>query len=60
MNKPGTSIQYSEKNDYWGYPDSACFIKQFAIDTVHVGVDIFKQFPFGVDDLSNRFGSFLR
>ena len=34
MNKPGTSIQYSEKNDYWGYPDSAVFIKLFAIDTV--------------------------
>lgn len=34
MNKPGTSITYSEKDDYWGYPDSAIFIKQFAIDTV--------------------------
>jgi hypothetical protein len=27
------SIKYDEKNDYWGYPDSAIFIKQFAIDT---------------------------
>lgn len=34
MNKPGTAIKYEEKNDYWGYPDSAAFIKQFAIDTV--------------------------
>ncbi len=34
MLKPGTSIKYAEKSDYWGYPDSAVFIKQFAIDTV--------------------------
>jgi mono/diheme cytochrome c family protein len=34
MNKPGTSITYDEKNDYWGYPDSAVFIKLFALDTV--------------------------
>ena len=27
------SIKYDEKNDYWGYPDSAILIKQFAIDT---------------------------
>jgi hypothetical protein len=33
--KPGSgAIQYEEKNDYWGYPDSAVFIKNFAIDTV--------------------------
>jgi hypothetical protein len=35
MLKPGSAaIQYEEKNDYWGYPDSAVFIKNFAIDTV--------------------------
>jgi hypothetical protein len=35
MLKPGSgAIQYEEKNDYWGYPDSAIFIKNFAIDTV--------------------------
>lgn len=34
MTKPGTSITYDETNDYWGYPDSALFIKQFAVDTV--------------------------
>jgi len=27
------SIKYDEKNDYWGYPDSAVFVKLFAIDT---------------------------
>jgi hypothetical protein len=27
------SIKYSEKDDYWGYPDSAVFLKLFAIDT---------------------------
>lgn len=32
--KPGRSITFSETDDYWGYPDSAVFIKQFAIDTV--------------------------
>jgi hypothetical protein len=32
--KPGRSIAFSEHDDYWGYPDSAVFIKQFAIDTV--------------------------
>ncbi len=32
--KPGRSIAFSERDDYWGYPDSAVFIKQFAIDTV--------------------------
>jgi hypothetical protein len=34
-NKPNGagSIKYDEKNDYWGYPDSAVFIKNFAIDT---------------------------
>jgi hypothetical protein len=35
MLKPGSgAIQYEEKNDYWGYPDSAILIKNFAIDTV--------------------------
>lgn len=32
--KPGRSIAFREHDDYWGYPDSAVFIKQFAIDTV--------------------------
>ena len=32
--KPGRSIDFSEHDDYWGYPDSAVFIKQFAIDTI--------------------------
>src|SRR5688500_12179274 len=32
--KQGQSIAFSEHDDYWGYPDSAVFIKQFAIDTV--------------------------
>ncbi|MEO7425294.1 MAG: hypothetical protein ABI036_08910 [Fibrobacteria bacterium] len=32
--KAGTSINYSQLDDYWGYPDSTVFIKQFAIDTV--------------------------
>lgn len=32
--KRGTSVGYREKDDYWDYPDSAVFIKQFAIDTV--------------------------
>jgi len=27
------SIKYEEQNDYWGYPESTVFIKQFAIDT---------------------------
>jgi hypothetical protein len=27
------SIKYEEQNDYWTYPDSAVFVKQFAIDT---------------------------
>ncbi|MEO7423956.1 MAG: hypothetical protein ABI036_02150 [Fibrobacteria bacterium] len=31
---PGKSIAFSERNDYWGYPDSTVFIKQFDIDTV--------------------------
>jgi hypothetical protein len=34
MLKAGTNIRYKEEDDYWGYPDSAVFIKQFAIDTV--------------------------
>lgn len=32
--KANTTIAFDEKNDYWGYPDSAVFIKQFAIDTI--------------------------
>ncbi len=32
--KPGRSIAFAEKDDYWGYPDSTVFVKQFAIDTV--------------------------
>ncbi|HKP97136.1 MAG TPA: T9SS type A sorting domain-containing protein [Fibrobacteria bacterium] len=32
--KSKAAIKYAEKEDYWGYPDSAVFIKQFAIDTV--------------------------
>ena len=31
--KPGTSIPYNDTTDYYDYPDSAVFIKQFAIDT---------------------------
>jgi hypothetical protein len=27
------SIKYEEQNDYWTYPDSAVFLKNFAIDT---------------------------
>jgi hypothetical protein len=34
MTKAGTSIKYAEKSDYYGYPDSAVFMKQFAIDTI--------------------------
>jgi hypothetical protein len=34
MLKYGKPIQFDLKNDYWGYPDSALFIKQFAVDTV--------------------------
>jgi hypothetical protein len=32
--KPGTSIGFKERDDYWDYPDAAVFIKQFAIDTI--------------------------
>ncbi|HKP97135.1 MAG TPA: hypothetical protein VJ385_15405 [Fibrobacteria bacterium] len=32
--KPGASIGFRELDDYWDYPDSTVFIKQFAIDTV--------------------------
>ncbi|MEO7424414.1 MAG: hypothetical protein ABI036_04455, partial [Fibrobacteria bacterium] len=31
---PGKSVVFSEKNDYWVYPDSAVFIKEFDIDTI--------------------------
>jgi hypothetical protein len=32
--KPGTSIGFRVRDDYWDYPDDAVFIKQFAIDTI--------------------------
>jgi hypothetical protein len=32
--KPGRQIGFREKDDYWDYPDSAVFVKEFAIDTV--------------------------
>ena len=32
--KKGTTVAYRELDDYLDYPDSAIFIKQFAIDTV--------------------------
>jgi len=32
-NRPNGSIKYEEQNDYWSYPESTLFIKQFAIDT---------------------------
>lgn len=32
--KKNTSVGYKEADDYWDYPDSAVFIKLFAIDTV--------------------------
>lgn len=32
--KPGTTIEYSDASDYYGYPDGTVFIKQFAIDTI--------------------------
>ena len=31
---PGKSIGFKEKDDYWDYPDSTVFVKQFALDTV--------------------------
>jgi hypothetical protein len=34
MVKPGKAIGFDEKNDYYKYPDSTVFIKQFAIDTI--------------------------
>lgn len=32
--KPGKAITFDESGDYWAYPDSTVFIKEFAIDTV--------------------------
>lgn len=32
--KPGTKIGFKAMDDYFDYPDSAVFIKQFAIDTI--------------------------
>jgi hypothetical protein len=32
--KPGHSVKFRELDDYWDYPDSAVFIKQFALDTI--------------------------
>jgi hypothetical protein len=34
MPKAGTAVNFEVNNDYWGYPDSIVFIKQFAVDTV--------------------------
>ena len=34
MTKPGTSIGFDLHNDYWVYPDSTVFIKEFDIDTI--------------------------
>jgi hypothetical protein len=31
---PGRSIAFQEKDDYWGYPDSAVFVEELAIDTI--------------------------
>ncbi|MDB5103236.1 MAG: yliI [Fibrobacteres bacterium] len=32
--KPGRTVAFDEKDDYWGYPDSTVFVKQFDIDTI--------------------------
>lgn len=32
--KPGASIGFREKDDYWDYPDSTVFVKDFDIDTI--------------------------
>jgi hypothetical protein len=32
--KPGRQIGFREMDDYWDYPDSAVFVKEFAIDTI--------------------------
>ncbi len=34
VTKPGKSIGFEEKNDYWKYPESTIFLKQFDIDTI--------------------------
>jgi hypothetical protein len=33
--KPNQKITFKENNDYWDYPDSTVFVKQFAVDTVN-------------------------
>ncbi len=32
--KSGRSIAFTEKGDYWGYPDSTVFVEELAIDTI--------------------------
>lgn len=32
--KPGQSVAFAEMNDYWGYPDSAVFVKDFILDSI--------------------------
>jgi hypothetical protein len=34
LKKGTTAITYDKLSDYWGYPDSSVFVKQFAVDTV--------------------------
>lgn len=34
LTKPGRTIGFKEKDDYWDYPDSTVFVKEFAIDTI--------------------------
>jgi hypothetical protein len=34
LTKPGRTIGFREKDDYWDYPDSTVFVKEFAIDTI--------------------------
>jgi len=32
--KPGRSIAFKQMDDYWGYPDSAVFVEELAVDTI--------------------------
>ncbi|MBW8887994.1 MAG: hypothetical protein JF616_09585 [Fibrobacteres bacterium] len=32
--KTGRHIAFTEKDDYWGYPDSAVFVEELSIDTI--------------------------
>lgn len=32
--KPGRSISFKQLDDYWGYPDSAVFVDELAVDTI--------------------------